>query len=140
MATANIAQRRKQLLDELKIIDQEEENVNKEYVKTKVEAWSKIEHQYEWKCEKIVIRSTDNGQINGIIVSRRIKPNLFLEFEQKWGSLYDNCWRGTTFYRTDENILTSNNGSPILNIPKLCTDQEWNLIVSGKIPEKFIRH
>lgn len=141
MSTDTSVQRRKQLMAELKELDQEDEKEKKEYVESKLAAWRKIEQQYEWECVKIITRDNNNNQVNGIMVNRRVNKGLFSEFVQEWGLLYDNCWRGAVFFRTDENILTSvSGGCIVLNIPKLCNDTEWNLIVSGKIPEKFIKH
>lgn len=48
-------------------------------------------------------------------------------------------WKGNWFHRTDEGILTSNEGSlVVLRVPTLCTIDEWERITEGDIPKKFM--
>jgi len=86
--------------------------------------WQVYEATHSWSGTK------------GLRVEKRIKPRVI----KKYPSYHEyKEWRGMLYYRTDENILTHTGGGVcILKDPKLCSDEEWEQIKSGSIPEKFI--
>lgn len=48
-------------------------------------------------------------------------------------------WVGGTYYRTEEDILTSADAVlPVLREPMLCNGVEWARILRNDIPEKFL--
>ena len=43
------------------------------------------------------------------------------------------------YFRTEENILTYDGGGYcVLKEPKLCSDEQWESIKNGIIPDKFL--
>jgi len=111
--------------------------------------WNEImanKENYEWsvkECKTTPFGSKETYE--ALCVQKRIKPEVIDEWAK--GGLpmfhYDSQdkgkWLGMVFYRTDENILTPGGGGHhVLKTPKLCSDEEWEQIKNGSIPEKFI--
>jgi hypothetical protein len=49
------------------------------------------------------------------------------------------AWHGMGYRRTAEGILTDahTGGSVVLDVPRLCSDEQWARIVASEIPETF---
>lgn len=88
--------------------------------------------------------------VQGTRIMRRLDPAKLAEWEATTGHTFtdacnarrgghdNNKWHGMFYYRTDENILTHDGGGTyVLRDPKLCSDEEWALILTGNIPAKF---
>lgn len=59
---------------------------------------------------------------------------LFGSINGRW----DERLNSVLYYRDEDNILTHKGGGYILlKDPKLCSDEEWEAIKKGDIPEKF---
>jgi len=87
--------------------------------------WRTYEATHSWSGTK------------GLRVEKRIKPRLIRKYPdyQEYKQ-----WRGMLYYRTDEGILARvGGGIQVLRDPKLCSDEEWEQMEKGNIPEKFMR-
>jgi hypothetical protein len=135
--------RKDELLAEIEKIEAEEKKQKEDLAKKKAEEWGKIKSQYEWKVTVGEQKASywQKDPLKGVLIARKIKSNLYEQFIKEWGGANLNLWDSMFYYRTDENILTysGSGGVLILNTPKLCSDEEWEQIVSGNIPEKFKR-
>ena len=127
---------------ELLKLQEEIEREDKENRARQSKKWKKIvskKENWEWKVWDI-----EDGK--KIKVAKRVIPNLVKEWEKDGFSTFSNDfqdagqWQGMFYYRTDEGILTSDSGGYcVLQIPKLCSDEEWEKMRKGGIPEKFKR-
>jgi len=145
MEKPSIAELR-QLLAEAEAAEAQE----KEQLRTKQRKdWDLIlenPNSFEWKVKAARRYRFGKGYIEGIEVSLRIKPEILEAWKKNGLPDFDgpfqqeDRWYETFYIRTDENILTNEGGGHhILHIPKLCSDEEWNEMLEGRIPNKFKR-
>jgi hypothetical protein len=114
--------------------------------KEQSEAWKVITanpDSWEWKVTPDEYKDWDAVKYIGAGVYRRVKPEIVAAWKQNGHAQFhydsmDGNWHGMFYYRTDENILTNYGGGHcILKVPKLCSDPEWNELLSGKVISKF---
>ena len=79
------------------------------------------------------------------LVEKRLKADILEKWKSQGLSTFSNEWMdgrwlGMWYVRTEEGILTHEGGGHcILDDPRLCSEDEWDALCSGNIPEKFIR-
>lgn len=137
---------KKQLLEAQEALDQ----ADRKSRESQTVLWKEIisnPDNYEWMCQPTVYKQfPERIQIDGVIVKHRIKPDILKKWKEGGFATFhtdlmeEDRWFGIVYYRTDENILTHDGGGTlVLKDPKLCSDEEWNMICSGNIPDKFKR-
>jgi hypothetical protein len=136
-----------ELREELTRLESEERNADEQRRASQSATWKVIfdnKDNWEWQVHETDYHMFDRETVKGVRVARRIKPALIEEWAKggvaRFSSGYEekDRWFRMFYYRTDENILTSDGGGHcVLNVPKLCSDTEWEQIVSGIIPEKY---
>lgn len=93
-----------------------------------------------WTVEPVQYRGfASDPKYEGAFVAKRTVETP--EFVAEFGPLSaeDLAPRGFFYRRTDEGILThEGGGTMVLETPRLCSDAEWQSILAGDIPEKFI--
>lgn len=110
-------------------------------------AWNELEadpNSWEWTAEPYTYKTFGSGtEIPGLRISRRVKPHILAKWRAGGHPTFSNDamdgnWMGMFYYRTDEGILTHKGGGHcVLNDPKLCSNDEWNQMNAGIIPDKF---
>lgn len=98
---------------------------------------------FEWRVTPTSYTHPRSGRIyDALRVERRIKSALVSDFIRKNDITYYLDWHGMVYYRTDENILyrAELGGTHVLEVPRLCRDDEWEDIREGKIHLKFYLH
>ena len=129
---------REELEAQLKELDRAEREAREQKHKRAVIAYSAL--PLEWKCTPVEwVDWATKKKYPGVRVQCRKELVAYAGYIAEFGDHSDrNEWKGMTYYRTEENILTSNSGgSCVLNEPKLCNDEEWAAILAGNIPEKY---
>lgn len=135
-----------QQLDEAKRAERAEDDKRR---KAQDKRWHEImsdKDNFEWKVEPSVqCRLTQPEKISGLRVSKRVKPEILAEWVKggspsfSTGFQEPGRWYGMFYFRTEENILTSDGGGHcVLKEPKLCSDEQWESIKNGIIPDKFL--
>ena len=83
----------------------------------------------------------EKGLIEGLRVETRLKPAVIKKLKEVGIQLAAEYWQGMFYYRTDENIICQGDGGGelILIIQKICSDEEWDRIAKGDIPERLLR-
>lgn len=136
-----------QQLDEAKKLERAEDDKRR---KAQSERWHEImsnKNNFEWKVEPSVQyrHFIQPEKVSGLRVSKRVKPEIIAEWAKGGFSLFSSDfqepgrWFGMFYFRTEENILTHDGGgSRVLKDPKLCSDEQWESIKNGIIPDKFL--
>lgn len=116
--------------------------------KAQSEAWEAITSNpdsWEWLITYDAYHAFMGETFQGARVSKRIYPHLLAAWLKNGPSTFssdfqeEGRWFGMFYYRTDEGILTYEGGGyRVLRTPKLCNDDEWQAILDGNIPAKFI--
>lgn len=147
MATVQeLQQELQQQLDEAKKLQQQLDDKRR---KAQDLRWHEIvsnKDNFEWKVEPSVqCRHSTQEKVSGLRVFKRVKPEIldewvkggFPSFES--GFQEPGRWYGMFYFRTEENILTYDGGGYcVLKEPKLCSDEQWESIKNGVIPDKFL--
>ena len=135
------------LREQLKQAEAREYQERKEAEQAQYLAFQEIiqdQRNFEWLSTPKTYHSLSE-QFEGVQVQRRLKPEILEAWKGNGpasfsSTLAEGIWVGMFYYRTDENILTrAGGGYRVLKDPKLCSDEEWERICSGDIPEKFKR-
>jgi hypothetical protein len=96
---------------------------------------------WEYRAEPKQLRLFNNTTIDGLYITRVLSPKVVQQFTNENTPLHvviDQTPKGAFYYRTDEGILTTEGvGSYILQVPKLCSDAEWEQMKKSNIPNKF---
>lgn len=135
----------KELEARLKAAKEEEKRENEKRQKVLRAKWRVILDEpssYEWLIEpKTRTHFVTGERLIGVDVSRRVKPSIVEDWEKAGNGSVDpdqKQYRGMFYFRTDENILTHDGGGfHVLQVPKLCNDEEWAAIASGNVPLKY---
>lgn len=104
-------------------------------------AWALISRQFEWRATPKKWQDwVTKEPRDGVHVWRRVRPDLYAAFKAKYGERSQaDKWDGMQYIRTSEGVLTDDGGGMhILKVPLLCPDEDWALILAGKIPERYI--
>lgn len=141
-------------VEQLKVMLKEAEEKGREQKreneKKQTEAWSAIRknpNNWEWKAtyKPNTYDAFDKTTRDLVYIAKRIKPEIVEAWSKNGISTFSDDFQkigqfhGMNYYRTDENILDSTGGGHcLLKVPKLCSDEEWQQILIGKIPDKFI--
>ncbi len=98
---------------------------------------------FEWRATPTRYTDPRRGRIyDALKVERRVKPAKVSDVLRKNDVTYYLNWHGMVYYRTDENILyhSGHGGTHVLEVPRLCRDDEWEDIRNGEIHHKFHLH
>ncbi len=121
----------------------------KERARQRVEAHNEVimlitnSDNFEWRVTPTSYTHPRSSRIyDALKVERRIKPALVSDFLRKNDVTYYFNWHGMVYYRTDEHILyhAGFGGTHVLEVPRLCRDDEWEDIRNGEIHHKFHLH
>ena len=138
-----------ELLAELEKITAAEYQAKKLEEKQRLDAWRTMianpeSHEWSVVLKEFVPFMAPEGTspIPCVIVQKRLKPEVIAQFSAVYGSHpvdeQMTRWHGMRYHRTAENILHHDSGGwCVLNDPMLCSDDEWNQIVAGNIPDKY---
>lgn len=113
-------------------------------------AWAAIaadKSNWEWLIIPTEYPDWNNAQtkISGVMVKSRVRPDVLAKWKEGGHATLSNDWMdgkwlGMFYYRTEENILHHMSGGYlILKDVQLCSDEQWESILQGNIPAKFIR-
>lgn len=139
-----------ELREQLKEAERLRDERDRESRKAQMTRWNEImkdKANFEWKVVLSTYKEFNSSErLNGVEVYRRVRPEIITEWRKGGHSTFSSDfqeperWFGMFYYRTDENILTQTGGGHhVLKTPKLCSDEQWESICNGIIPDKFLR-
>lgn len=137
-----------ELREEIRVAEEalrEEDRISR---KAQSAAWEKMAgdpSSWEYMVTPSTYRCwSKDPERTGLRVQMRVKPELLKEFKEGGLSTFssdymeEGRWFGMFYYRTEEQILYHDGGGHCaLKDVKLCSDEEWERISKGDIPEKF---
>ncbi len=130
---------REQLLARLKELDIRECTAREERLKEAEASFNAL--PWVWTVKPGEYHDWKDGKVQGAHINRQKDHGRYAAHAARYGEHIDqNRLQGMFYYRTLEGILTQTGGGyHLLKVPRLCSDDEWAEILSGRIPEKFLR-
>lgn len=118
-----------------------EQESRRERQRRTLEAWAAWPKTYQYRA--LPNKTDDPSRVAQARVERRLEPKAVESFEAQHGLIPcqdQKGWHGMCYYLTDEGILHyEGGGHVIMRTPKLCSTEEWQSILDGNIPSKFLK-